>query len=174
MSEMEPAKLSEEGKRAFEKKQFDAAADLFRQAADGFRRGRAGLLAAEEMNNLSVALLQAGKPQEALDAALETDQLFAGANDPKKQAMALANQAAALEALHRYDEAIALYERSADLFAGVGEGDMRAMVMKSGAALKLKTGKVTDSAFKMMGALEAKQKPTFFERILRFFLRIKP
>ena len=124
-------------------------------------------------NNLSVALLQAGKPQEALEAAQGTEQIFANANDTKHQAMAFGNQAAALEALNLYDEAIASYERSAELFASVGEGDMRAMVMKSAAALKLKTGKITDSAFKMMGALEAKQKPSFFDRILKFFLGIK-
>jgi tetratricopeptide (TPR) repeat protein len=125
-------------------------------------------------NNLSVALLQAGKPREALEAALGTDQVFAEANDLKRQAMALGNQAAALEALKRYDEAIVCYEKSASLFSQADEGDMQAMVMKSAAALKLKSGKITDSAFKMMGALEAKQKPTLFERILKFLIRMKP
>ena len=103
---------------------------------------------------------------------LGTDEVFAGANDLKRQAMSLGNQAAALEALKRPEEAIEKYERAADLFRDAGEGDMRAMVMKSAAAIKLKTGKVTDSAFKMMGALEAKDRPSIFERILRFFLRL--
>ncbi len=168
-----PAKLAEEGRRAFEKKQFDLAADFFRQAAEVYTLSGAGLLAAEMNNNLSVSLLQAGNPQDALKAALGTDQVFAATNNLKRQAMALGNQAAALEALKRYKEAIASYEHSAGLFAQAGEGDMQAMVMKSAAALKLKTGKITDSAFKMMGALEAKQKPTLFERILRFLLRVK-
>ncbi|MBI3162571.1 MAG: hypothetical protein HYZ23_08675 [Chloroflexi bacterium] len=151
-----PASLAEQGKQAFANKRFDEAADLFRQAAEGFTLGRNGLLAAEMKNNLSVALLQAGKPQESLDAALGTDLIFEGAKDITKQGMALGNQAAALEALHRYDEAIAAYERSAELFAQAGEGDLRAMVMKSAAAIKLKTGRITESAFKMMGSLDAK------------------
>jgi len=174
MPDVDPSKLAEEGKNAFGKKQFDQAADLFRQAADGYSLGRAGLLAAEMKNNLSVALLQAGNPREALEAALGTEQVFAAANDHKREAMAIGNQAAALEALKRYDEAIALYEKSASLFAEADEGDMQAMVMKSAAALKLKTGKITESAFKMVGALEAKQKPTLFERIMKFFLRMRP
>lgn len=174
MTNTDPAKLSEEGKRAFENHQYDQAADQFRQAADGFTLSGDGLMAAEMKNNLSVALLQAGKAGEALPAVLGTDQIFAEANDIKRQAMALGNQAAALEALHRNDEALASYERSAELFAQAGEGDLRAMVMRSAAAIKLKSGKVTESAFKMMGALEAKQKPTLFERILRFLLRFKP
>jgi tetratricopeptide (TPR) repeat protein len=169
----EPAQLAEQGKRAFEDKKFGEAAELFKQAADGFALGRAGLMAAEMKNNMSVALFQAGKPQQALEAALGTDEVFAGANDAKRQAMSLGNQAAALEALDRTDEAIEKYERSAGLFRDAGEGDMRAMVMKSIAAIRFKKGRITDSAFQMMGALEAKDKPSVFERILRFFLRFK-
>jgi len=129
------------------------------------------LQAAESKNNLSVALLQAGKAKEALEAALDTDKVFAGANDVKRQAMAIGNQAAALEGLHRYDEALEKYELSADLFSTVNEGDLRAMVMKSAAALKLKTGKITESAFKMMGSLDVKKNPTLFERIMKFFMK---
>ncbi len=169
---LEPDQIAVQGKRAFENKKFDEAAELFRQAAEGYTAGRAGLLAAEMKNNMSVALLQAGRPQQALDAALATDQFFEAAKDIKRQGMALGNQAAALEGLNRYDEAITAYERSAELFAQAGEGDLRSMVMKSAAAIKLKTGKITDSAFKMMGSLDVKENPNFFERILKFFLRI--
>lgn len=168
---LEPHQLDAKGKQAFAKKNFVEAAEYFRQAAEGYTQGRAGLEAAESRNNLSVALLQAGKPQEALDAALDTDKVFEGAKDVKRQAMAFGNQAAALEGLHRYDEAIQKYELSAELFGSIDEGDLRAMVMKSAAAIKLKTGKITDSAFKMMGSLDVKKNPTFFERIMKFFMK---
>jgi tetratricopeptide (TPR) repeat protein len=170
-TELDPATLAEKGKRMFAEKKFGEAAELFKQASQIHTDGNNKPLAAEMQNNLSVALLQSGKPQEALDAALGTDEYFASINDVTKQAMALGNQAAALEALNRLEEAIQKYERSAELFGLAGEGDMRAMVMKSAAAIKLKTGKVTDSAFKMMGALEAKDNPSIFERILKFFMR---
>lgn len=168
----EPAQIAAQGKQAFENKQFDQAAGLFRQAAEGFKADHSDLMTAEMMNNLSVALLQAGRAQEALDAALGTDQTFAGLGDIKRQGMAVGNQAAALDSLNRHDEAIAAYERSAELFAQVGEGDLRSMVMKSAAAIKLKKGSLTDSAFKMMGSLDVKDNPTFFERILKFLLRL--
>ena len=168
---LEPSEMAEQGKKAFENKKFDEAAGLFQQASEAFALGRAGLMAAEMKNNMSVALLKAGKPQEALAAAMDTDKIFAGANDLKREGMALGNQAAALEGLDRYDEAISAYERSAELFAEAGEGDLRSMVMKSAAAMKLKKGKITDSAFKMMGALDVKDNPSVFERILKFFLR---
>ena len=168
---LEPAQLESQGKRAFADKRFDEAAGLFRQAAERYTQERAGEMAAEMMNNVSVALLQAGKPQESFSAALGTDKIFEDAKDVKRQAMALGNIAAALEGLDRIDEAIETYERSAELFRQVDEGDLRAMVMKSAAALKLKSGRITESAFKMMGSLEAKKSPGFFERILKFFLR---
>jgi len=168
---LEPDQLAEQGKQAYKNKNFDEAVELFSQSADGYTLGNADLMSAEMRNNMSVALLQSGKPQESLNAALDTDQVFAGANDMKRQGMAFGNQAAALEALNRYDEAIEKYDLAARLFSQAGEGDLRALVMKSSAAIKLKTGKVTDSAFKMMGSLEAKDNPSFFERILKFFLR---
>ena len=166
-----PDQLSEQGKQAFKNKKFDEAVELFSQAAEGYALSSDGLMSAEMQNNVSVALLQAGKPQESLTAALDTDQVFAEAKDIKRQGMALGNQAAALEALNRYDEATEKYDLAAQLFDQAGEGDLRAMVMKSSAAIKLKKGKVTDSAFKMMGSLDAKDNPSFFERILKYFLR---
>jgi tetratricopeptide (TPR) repeat protein len=174
MTNDDPAQLAEEGKLAFQNRQFDQAADFFRRASAAYTLGRAGVLAAEMQNNLSVALLQAGKPGEALEAVLGTDQVFAGANDLKRHGMALGNQAAALEALKRTDEALAAYERAAQILQQAGEGDLLAMVKKSSAAIRLKRGQVGESALNMIGSLEAKQKPSFFERILKFFVRLKP
>jgi tetratricopeptide (TPR) repeat protein len=168
---LEPAQLAEQGKKSFANKNFDEAAGLFSQAAEGYVLSRDNLMSAEMRNNKSVALLQAGKPQESLAAVQDTDQVFADANDIKRQGMALGNQAAALEALKCYDEAVEKYDLAAQLFDQAGEGDLRALVMKSSAAIKLKTGKVTASALKMMGSLDAKDNPSFFERILKFFLR---
>lgn len=167
----EPHQLDAKGKQAFAKKNFTEAAEYFRQAAEGYTLGRAGLNAAESKNNLSVALLQAGRAKEALEAAQDTDKVFASAKDVKRQAMAIGNQAAALEGLHRYDEALEKYELSAELLGTINEGDLRAMVMKSAAALKLKTGKITESALKMMGSIDVKKNPTLFERIMKFFMK---
>jgi tetratricopeptide (TPR) repeat protein len=172
MAVPDPVQLADQGRSAFEAKKFDEAAGFFQKAVDGFTRGRNDLMAAEMKNNMSVALLQAGKPQQALDAVTDTDTLFENANDIKRQAMALANQAAALEALDRPDEAIQKYETSAELFHRIHEGDMQALVKKSVAAIELKRGRVTSSAFKMMRMLEAREKPSLFERLLRYFLRL--
>ncbi len=164
-------KLAEEGKQAFAAGQYEPALGKFETAAEGYAALNDKLNAAEMKNNQSVALLKLGRGQAALDAALGTDQIFASANDLKRQGMALGNQAAALEALKRWDEALATYDRSAEVFAQAGAGDLRSVVLKSAAAIKLRRGQVSESAFKMIGSMEAKDQPSLFERVLKSLLR---
>ncbi len=164
-------KLADDGKQAFEAGQYESAANMFETAAQGYASLNDKANAAEMQNNLSVALLKLGRAQASLDAALGTDQAFARANDVKRQAMAVGNQAAALEALKRWDDALASYERSAELFAQAGDGELRSMVLKSAAGIKLRRGKIGESAIKMIGSLEAKEKPSLFDRVLKFLLR---
>src|SRR5512143_360802 len=96
------AKLAEDGKKAFAAGQYEAAANSFENAAQGFASTNDKVNAAEMQNDLSVALLKLGRGQAALDAVLGTDQVFALAKDVKRQAMAVGNQAAALDALKRW------------------------------------------------------------------------
>lgn len=172
--EKEPHQLAEEGKRAFAAGRHAEAARLFEEASRGFTLGRDGLHAAEMDNNRSVALLKDNQPQAALEAASGTDKIFEAARDGKRQAMALGNQAAALEALKRFDEALPLYERAAELFEQTGEKDMRALVLKSIAAIRLKQGKLSEAGMDMLGSLGAVEKPNLLQRILKFLLRFKP
>ena len=174
MTEPEPATLAEQAQRAYKARQYKRAAEFFHQAAQGYTLGRNGLLAAEMKNNESVAHFQAGDPQKALDATLDTDKVFEGAKDIKRWGIAVGNQAAALDELGRWQEALIAYDRSAQLFSEVNEKDMRALMLKSAAGIKLKRGRVSESAYEMMGALEAKATPSLFERILRFLLRFRP
>jgi tetratricopeptide (TPR) repeat protein len=167
----EPHQLAEEGKRAFAAGCYAEAARLFSEASRGFTLGRDGLHAAEMDNNRSVALLKDNHPEQALEAAAGTDKIFETFADTKKQAMALGNQAAALETLKRFEEALPLYEHAVELFELSGEKDMRALVLKSMAAIRLKQGKLNEAGMEMVGALGAVEKPNLLQRILKFILR---
>jgi len=163
--------FANQGKAAFADKKYMQAAELFEKAAQAYNHADDTLMAAEMQNNRSVALLQAGKPADALEAVAGTDKVFAEAKDFKKQAMAFGNQGAALEELKQYEEALKAYEKSSELFGETGETEMRSMIMQSAAAIKLRQGKIMDSAFSMIGSADTVQKPTFGQRILKFFLR---
>lgn len=172
MTNDNPQHLADQGKKAFAAKRYDQAASAFAEAAAGYEALDDQLSAAEMKNNLSVALLQAGQPTEAYEAAAGTEEIFTQAGDVQRQAMAYGNQAAALEALKKTEQALEAYDRSAALFAEAGESEMRSMVLQSAAALKLKNGKMMGSALSMIGSVESTRKPNLLQRFLKFLLRI--
>jgi tetratricopeptide (TPR) repeat protein len=88
--------------------------------------------------------------------------------------MALGNQAAALEALGKFDEALKLYERSAEVLAEAGEGDMQSLVLQAAAGIHARRGKLEESGIEMLGSLGAVKNPTWVQRLLKFLLRILP
>lgn len=164
--------LSQKGKKAFEKGDFESAVQIFSESVAAYLKEENFLDAAEANNNLSVALLQVEKAKEALEAAKGTDLIFAEAEDWLRQAMALGNQAAALAELGDADEALDLYRKSAALFGEIGESDYEETVLKSIAAIELKSGKLQDTAYTMLESLGAVKKPNLFQRFLKFILRI--
>jgi tetratricopeptide (TPR) repeat protein len=172
VTESKPEKSAKEGKLLFEAGRYESAAELFRAAADGYTALRDQANAAEQKNNLSVTLLKMDRAQEALDSAIGTDEVFARLKDLRRQGIAVNNQAAALESLRRFDDALAAYEHSAQLLAEAGEGELRSMALKAAAAIQLRRGKVTESGLRMIGVLEAREHPSLFQRILKFVLRV--
>ena len=73
MDQLTPTSLADEGKQEYGKGNYLAAADLFSQAAQAYTSAQDELNAAEMKNNQSVALLQAGKAKEALQATDGTE-----------------------------------------------------------------------------------------------------
>lgn len=171
---MQIDKLVEKAKQAYGNKKYNDAASLFGQAADEYSLEEDVLTAAEMKNNQSVAFLQAGNAQASLDAVLGTDEVFAAAGDKRRQGMAMANQAAALEDLKRKDEAMNLYEKSVEILEEAGETDLRADVMRSIASLRVRQGKFVDAVMSMQDGLIEVKKPTLKQRILKklLFLRL--
>ena len=172
MAVLNPITLAEDGKKEYEKGNFLAAADLFLQAAQSYLSSKDELNAAEMMNNQSVALLQAGKAKEALQATEGTEEIFQSAGDIKRQGIAVSNRAAALEGLKKWKEALAEYDRAALLFEQIGEGDMHSIVRKAAANINLKRGHLTDSQIDVYDSLRLVEKPTLTQRILKFLIRI--
>ena len=172
MEDNDPIQLSERGKEEYAQGNYVAAADLFSQAVKAYASVNDELNAAEAKNNQSVALLQAGRAKEALQATDGTEEIFQEAGDIKRQGIAVANRAAALEGLKKVDEALTEYERAALLLEEAGEGDMHSVVRKAAANLNLKRGRVTAAQMDVYDSLRLVEKPNFTQRILKFFKRI--
>lgn len=171
---MTSEQIIDRAKKAYNAKKFKEASDLFGQAADMYSSNGDSLMAAEMKNNQSVALLQNGNAQASFDSVIGTDKVFAAEGDKRRQGMALANQASALEALKRKKEAVELYELSANVLAEAGETNLRADVMRSISAIQVGQGKFIDAVMTMQdGVIEVKE-PTLKQRVMKklLFLRL--
>jgi tetratricopeptide (TPR) repeat protein len=169
---VKPITLAEQGKKEYEQESYLAAATLFGQAAQAYTLAKDALNAAEMKNNQSVALLQAGKAKEALQATNGTEEIFRQAGDIKRQGIAVSNRAAALEGMKKWNEALAEYDRAASLFEEIGEGDMHSVVRKAAANINLKRGRLTDSQMDVFDSLRLVEKPTLLQRIMKFLVRM--
>ncbi|GAP10144.1 hypothetical protein BECAL_01302 [Bellilinea caldifistulae] len=172
MSEVDVQNITQKAWESYQNEDYETAAIAFSAAVEALTDESQILQQAEMKNNLSVALLKAGKPQQAYQAALGTDQIFAKAGDLKRQAMALANLASALEDLKRLDEALELFTQSAALFKQIQEKEMRAYVLQRISAIQLRQGKRIESLVSMDAALEQKTKLSFKDRLLRNLMGI--
>lgn len=172
MDTVNPITLAEQGKQEYGQENYLAAANLFSYAAQAYALMKDDLNAAEMKNNQSVALLQAGKVEEALRVTDGTEEIFQKAGDIKRQGIAVSNRAAALEGLKKWKEALAEYDRAASLFEQIGEGDMHSIVRKASANLNLKRGRLNDSQMDVYDSLRLVEKPTLLQRIMKFLVRM--
>lgn len=157
---------------AYQNEDYEAAAHAFSTVVEALKAENQLLQQAEMKNNLSVAYLKAGKPEQAYQAAIGTDQIFAQAGDLKRQAIALANLASALEDLKRFNEALTLFTQSAALFKQIAEKEMRAYVLQRISAIQYQQGKRIEALVSMDAALEEKNKLSFRDRLLRSLMGI--
>lgn len=169
---MDAKTLAEQGKQEYAKGAFEAAAGLFSQSAQAYASVQDELNAAEMKNNQSVALLKAGKAEAALQATEGTEEIFQKAGDQKRQGIAIANRAAALEGLKKYSEAMEEYNRAAVIFEEIGEGDMHSVVRKATAEIFLKRGYIGNTQMDVLDSLRLVEKPTLTQRFLKFLMRL--
>jgi tetratricopeptide (TPR) repeat protein len=162
----------ERAKLDFQQGNFKAAIDGFKTALESYQVEGKELEAAEMANNLSVALLKNKKNKQALEVVLGTEKVFEENNEATKQAMALGNQAAAYEALKRFEEAEKSYQASAELLKTTGDEELRGYVLQSLSALQLRQGKNLDGLLSMKTGLDGQEKLPLRKRILRWILKI--
>ncbi len=172
MNAQTPEEVLAAARRAYQAGEYLAAAQGFAAAAAACQAQGDLLTAAELRNNQSVALLQAGDPQGALQAVEGTPEQFAAAADRRRQALALGNRAAALEALGRLEAAAADYRQAADLLADLDEPELRAATLNALGAVYLKLHRPADAALAAQAALENQPHPSLKQRLLRRLTRL--
>lgn len=166
-----PEQLGKEGARAYNSGDYTAAAQAYRAAAQGYQQTGDPIQEAEMLNNASVAYLKGDNPDLALDMALNTDQVFASAGDLRRQAIALANQAAAYEELGQLEKALQVYQESSTLLREIDDQELRPVVMKAISTLQLRLGNQLEALATMQSSLEGIEKPSLKQRMLMKILQ---
>lgn len=165
--------LAETALKTYQAGDYLKAAQLFGEAAANFQSINSELDAAEMKNNQSVALLQAGNAQGAFDSAHDTAQVFSSFGDFRRQGMALGNEASALNALGRRDEAVDCYERAAEALEKAGEDQLRANVLQAVAVIQLRKGQVMKALLSLQMGVSGVKNPTLRQKIMRGLLRLR-
>ena len=172
MQTLNPQQLADEGLAAYRKKEYLSAARKYNAAAESFKAAGDDLRAAEMANNCSVAYLQGGDAQAALEAAMGTEAIFALKDNKKLQATALGNQAAALEKLHRLDEAMELYQKSALIFDEINESELRAYVLQAISSIQLRKRQFLEAYATLRLGIMGIKKPTLRQKVLKSLIQI--
>ena len=169
-AERDPSWYQAQALKHYQQGELEKAISKFRRARDGFSQAGNPLEAAEAANNLCVALLQAERAEEALEAVRSTPALFRAHQKPHRAAQATGNLAAALEGCGDLDAAEEAYRTAAGLFADAGDADSRSQTLKALSELQLKRGKMTDSLLSMQAGIEAEKPKSWGRRLLRRIL----
>jgi tetratricopeptide (TPR) repeat protein len=164
---MDISQLKQSADTAYQKKNYQKAAELYQQASQAYQQQNAVVEAAEMLNNASVAYLQNNQPETALEIIQHTDLLFAEHNLPDKQGLALGNQAAALEAIGKTDQALEKYQAASEILKSTGLKDNRAYVLKRISAIQIKKGQQVEALGSMGAALDNMEKLTGREKALK-------
>jgi tetratricopeptide (TPR) repeat protein len=166
--------LSEQGKEFFKDKKYAEAAEAFRTARDAFQADGDEINAAENGNNLCIALVKMDENEQALQAVEGTPEVFARAGDTRRQAMACGNMGMVLRRLGQREEAVAAYELAADLFKEIGEKELRAPVLTALSDLQLLTGRPLEALATADAGLQGNETNAvkrFFRKLLQLPIR---
>jgi tetratricopeptide (TPR) repeat protein len=172
MELVNPQQLADEGQAEYNKAHYSEAARLYKASSDGYLLSGEELLAAEMANNCCVAYLKWGKAESALEVANGTERLFAKKGDMLRQALALGNQAAAWEGLNQLDQAVNMYNQSAELLNGLGEFELRAYVLQSVSAIQLRRGQFLEAYTTMGVGVLGLDKPNLTNKLLKSLIQL--
>ncbi len=163
--------LIDQANQAYQARNYLNAASLFEAVSQTWLVRQEELNAAESLNNASVAYLQAGHPEKALEIVRPTIKTFQDAKDIHRLGLAYGNLAAALEACDKKEEAFSAYQQAADLLLHAGDNENRLQVLQAISALQLKTGKQIQALSTMQSALEDLPKPSLKQKLLLKLLK---
>jgi len=168
-----PQEIAEKAKRIYQAGDYLGAIQGYAAAACAYLDAGDAPMSAEMKNNQSVALLRNKDAQAAFEAAQGTEKIFVEIGDERRQGIALANQASALQALKHFKEATDYYINAGNALESAGEIELRLEVMQLLSVLYLRRFKFYDAIIALQSGLIAVKNPTPRQRFMKKLLSFR-
>jgi tetratricopeptide (TPR) repeat protein len=167
-----PPILLKLAQKAYQEDRLEDAIRDFKAAQEAFLEANDVPRAAEMANNLCVALLKSGSPQDALQTVQGTPQIFLEHGDEKAAAIAYGNLASALGACGDLEAAENAMREAVERFRALGEKENLLHAQRTLSQIQLRQGRTLEALISMQAGLENQSKLSMKYRILRRLLDI--
>src|SRR5215212_7164635 len=138
--------LQDKGVKLFGQRDYEAAAQVFRQAQEAYEAEGKPDMAAEMQVNIGLVHRSLGENQQALDLMQSAVQVFQDANDTLRMAKVLGNMGGVYRALDDKEQAFNCYRQAADIFKELNEKQLYGETLIAMGDLQMRDGKVMAGA----------------------------
>lgn len=167
------SELQEQGIDLFMRHDYEAAADVFRQAQEAYQGEGRRDMAAEMQVNLGLVNRSLGNFDSAVELMNEARQVFAELQDRSREAQVIGNLGGVYMAQGNTEQAATLYREAADTFRDMGDGERYGQTLLAIADIQFKSGKLMQAAATYEIALDHISEPSFRQKLMKQIIGIK-
>ena len=164
--------VKEQAYQAFSNKDYEKAVSLFKLLVDECKNTDPGETLNQLKNDLAVALMMNGQPQDSLPILMEIQYFYTEANNMHQLGLVYGNLATAYELLNSNSAAIDSYKKSVDCFEQSNSKSEKYIALKAIAVLYMKQRKIKDAVWTYIQATNANPKKTLRSLLVKFSFKI--
>jgi tetratricopeptide (TPR) repeat protein len=167
------AELQDQGVKLFMQHEYEAAADVFKQAQAAYDAEGKKDLAAEMQVNLGLIDRALGNYDDAVKLMTGAQQVFHDMNDRSREAQVIGNLGGTYLAQGNSEQAVTLYRDAADTFRELKDEERYGQTLMAIADVQMKSGKLGEAMITYEIALENIQNPNFRQKLLKGLINVK-
>jgi tetratricopeptide (TPR) repeat protein len=167
------SEFQEQGLKLFKQRDYETAAQVFKQAQDAYVAEGKADLAAEMQVNIGLVHRSLGENQQSLDSMQEALTTFQGINDARRSAMVLGNMGGVYAAMGDKEQAYNCYRQAADIFQELGDKKLYGETMIAMGDLQMRDGKIMTGASTYEVGLENLNELSASQKVLKGLMGVR-
>ncbi|MBN1964282.1 MAG: tetratricopeptide repeat protein [Anaerolineae bacterium] len=165
--------LQQQGIKLFQQRDYEAAAERFRQAQAAYEAEDAPDMAAEMMVNIGLVHRALGEHELALDMMQNALAFFSEQGDQMREAQVLGNMGGVYAAQGDREQATTCYRQAADVFHELGEEELYGQTLIALGDLQVKSGQIMSGAATYEVGLDSVKALSGTQKVLKGLLGIR-